>query len=90
MWNAEYVDAAQAAVEKHDPGKLYAMMRAEIPIPAFLLPVIAGLSEPKGRRPAAFTALEDRVIGQHFDFGEAPTDGVRGRKSDCRSTQGGR
>ena len=66
-WNTEYVDAAQAAIEKHDPRKLYAMMRAQIPIPAFLLPLIADLSEPTGRRPAAFTAYEDQLIREQFD-----------------------
>lgn len=61
MWNVEYVNAAQRAVEGRDPEQLHAMMRAEIPIPAFLLPIIASLSEPRGKRPAQFTAMDDQL-----------------------------
>lgn len=65
MWNVQYVHAVQRAIEGHDRTELDAMLRAEIPIPLFLLPLI--VREPRGRRPAAFTALQDVVIRQVFD-----------------------
>lgn len=65
QWNVEYVHAVQRAVEGHDREELDAMLRAEIPIPSFLLPFLA--MEPVGRRPAAFTALEDKIIREMFD-----------------------
>jgi hypothetical protein len=65
MWNVQYVHAVQRAIEGHDRGELDAMLRAEIPIPAFLLPFIA--SEPQGRRPAAFTLLQDRINLRIFE-----------------------
>lgn len=61
MWNVEYVHAAQRALEGRDREQLLAMMRAEIPIPAFLLPIVASLNEPRGGKPAQFTALDDQI-----------------------------
>lgn len=67
VWNVEYVHAAQCAVEKHDPAQLFAMMAVEIPVPAFLLPIIAKVSAPEGRRPLALTAVEDHGIRRSFE-----------------------
>lgn len=81
MWNVEYVHAAQRALEGRDREQLLAMMRAEIPIPAFLLPIVASLNEPHGGRPAQFTALEDRLNLQWFEkltrfFGRSDTEAL--------------
>lgn len=65
MWNVEYVHAVQRAIEGHDREQLEAMLRAEIPIPAFLLPFL--VAAPQGRRPAQFTALEDKINRDMFD-----------------------
>lgn len=65
MWNVEYVHAVQRAVEGHDREQLDAMLKAEIPIPAFLLPLL--IPDSQGRRPAKFTALEDAINRQMFE-----------------------
>ncbi|EPZ6106361.1 hypothetical protein [Pseudomonas aeruginosa] len=65
MWNVDYVHAVQKAIEGHDREQLDAMLRAEIPIPAFLLPFLVPAHE--GRRPAQFTALEDKINREMFD-----------------------
>lgn len=65
LWNVEYVHAVQRAVDGHNREQLDAMLMAEIPIPQFLLPFLA--SEPQGRRPPAFTAVEDKQIRRSFD-----------------------
>jgi hypothetical protein len=65
MWNAEYVHAVQRAVEGHDREQLDAMLGAEIPIPAFLLPMLA--SSPQGGRPPALTALQDQSLRRWFN-----------------------
>lgn len=67
MWNVQYVNAAQAAVEQRDIAQLVGMMKAEIPIPAFLLPVIASLWEPRGGRRRQLTALQDQTIRDAFE-----------------------
>ncbi|WP_135499962.1 hypothetical protein [Pseudomonas citronellolis] len=65
MWNVDYVHAVQRAIEGHDREQLDAMLGAEIPIPAFLLPFLIPISQ--GRRPAQFTALEDKINREMFD-----------------------
>lgn len=65
MWNVEYVHAVQRAVEGHNRDQLDAMLKAEIPIPAFLLPLL--IPNHKGQRPARFTVLEDKINREIFD-----------------------
>lgn len=59
MWNVDYVHAVQRAVEGHDRAQLDAMLMAAIPVPSFLLPFLA--QKVCGRRPLAFTAMEDQI-----------------------------
>ncbi|EPJ9684772.1 hypothetical protein [Pseudomonas aeruginosa] len=65
MWNVDYVHAVQRAIEGHDREELDAMLMAEIPIPTFLLPFL--VPAPQGRRPAQFTALEDKINREMFE-----------------------
>lgn len=66
MWNVEYVHAVQRAIEGHDRELLDAMLRANIPIPDFLLRFL--VPNPQGRRPPQFTVLEDTINRQMFEL----------------------
>lgn len=65
-WAHDYVDAVESAIRKHDGTRLRAMLRAEVPIPPFLLPY---LERALGRSPGApgLTTSEDAAIRDYFD-----------------------
>lgn len=67
MWNVQYVHAVQRALEGNDPAEMLAMMAAEIPVPAFLLPAISLMRGPLSHAPAKFTVVNDHVIRRAFD-----------------------
>lgn len=70
MWNVEYVDACQAALEQRDSSRLLAMLDAEVPAPAFLLPIIAAVirrqSTGTGGRPPSLTELAKKNISEVY------------------------
>ena len=85
MWNVDYVHAAQEALEQRRPERLTAMLEAEVPVPTFLLPVIAAVIRARmpGKEPR-FTLVEHNQIRELFDRMVEhwyPEDGARNARS---------
>lgn len=73
MWAVDYLHAIETAVKKRDDVTLLAMLRADIPFPAFLAPALADAfaarATGKGQpgRATALTAVESSNIKSMFD-----------------------
>jgi hypothetical protein len=70
-WNVQYVHAASAALTQRRPAELLAMLRAEIPAPAFLLPVVAAVIEAQVDKPGGaspkLSPTTRKYIRDHYD-----------------------